>query len=118
MWRATLQNRRDSLAKSRPVAFLRGNSHLISYNLFFPCSWRAHTRQQVEFQDLVAVIRRVRREVEGPVGGADYQYYGGGGGGEGLARPSGVRHALLLRYIINPPDGELLEHFRGVRFCA
>ncbi|CAM9709360.1 unnamed protein product, partial [Scytosiphon promiscuus] len=32
-------------------------------------SWQAHTRQGVEFQDLVAVIRRVRRDVEGPVGG-------------------------------------------------
>ncbi|CBJ31462.1 expressed unknown protein [Ectocarpus siliculosus] len=75
------------------------------------CSWKAHTRQQVEFQDLVAVIRRVRREVEGPIGGS--AYYGGGGDfdggggavGEGLGRSSGVRHALLLRYIINPSDG-------------
>lgn len=53
----------------------------------------------------MAVIRRVRREVEGPIGGTDY-YYSGGGGGDGFGRPSGVRHALLLRYIINPPDGE------------
>ncbi|CAM9641917.1 unnamed protein product [Ectocarpus fasciculatus] len=75
------------------------------------CSWKAHTRQQVEFQDLVAVIRRVRREVEGPIGGS--AYYGGGGdfyggegaAGEGLGRSSGVGHALLLRYIINPSDG-------------
>ncbi|CAN0231366.1 unnamed protein product [Ectocarpus sp. 4 AP-2014] len=75
------------------------------------CSWKAHTRQQVEFQDLVAVIRRVRREVEGPIGGSAYyggggDFYGGGGAvGEGLGRSSGVRHALLLRYIINPSDG-------------
>ncbi|CAM9163607.1 unnamed protein product [Ectocarpus sp. 13 AM-2016] len=75
------------------------------------CSWKAHTRQQVEFQDLVAVIRRVRREVEGPIGGSAYyggggDFYGGGAAvGEGLGRSSGVRHALLLRYIINPSDG-------------
>eukprot|EP00903_Cladosiphon_okamuranus_P018185 g16730.t1 len=69
------------------------------------CSWRAHTRQQVDFQDLVAVIRRVRREIEGPVGGIDY--YGGSDlyDGGGLGRPSGIRHAQLLGYMINPSDG-------------
>lgn len=58
-------------------------------------------------------MRRVRREIEGPIGGTDYYgsvelYAGGGGGagsGEGLGTPSGVRHALLLRYMINPSDG-------------
>lgn len=98
-------------------------------------SWRAHTRQEVVFKDLVAVIRRVRREIEGPIGGTYYDphFYSGdgddsfggggdegsGGGGEGGGRGGGgwgggrggggrspiVRRSLLLRYIINPSDG-------------
>lgn len=73
----------------------------------------------MEFQELVAVIRRVRREVEGPIGGSAYyggggDFYGGGGAvGEGLGRSSGVRHALLLRYIINPSDGTDFFFFVG-----
>ncbi|CAM9521750.1 unnamed protein product [Ascophyllum nodosum] len=78
-------------------------------------SWHAHTRQEVGFQDLVAVLRRVRREIEGSGGGTrrfDEATVDVGGVDpsvtareEQLGRASGARHSQLLRYIINPSDG-------------
>lgn len=78
-------------------------------------SWHAHTRQEVALRDLIAVLRRVRREVEGPIGGSHYDgdgygnaASGGGGGGGDLGRSTGgARRTSLLRYIINPSEGEL-----------
>lgn len=95
-------------------------------------SWKAYTSQGVAFKELVAVLRSVRAEVESPAtaaaggggGGVDTSHDGlspsgrggfydaGYGGGEFEATARGdagggePAESPLLRYIINPPDGE------------